>query len=178
MGNIISFDEKVSVGDDSLAMSNELTDVFIDYLILSGSQLAISESEKRMVVFLAEKQQAIVGMGTIGFEIIEMPWKSDSFENDKAFILYMIQHARALSLEQSVWEQLGYKPNQKLLEYALNCFEILIKRMTINYIDEKNLLEWLSASEIADPINSGFPKCPKHKVLLSFLGCKFCNDGT
>ncbi len=56
MGNIISFDDKVSVGDDSLSMSNGLTDVFIDYLILSGSQLADSESEKRMVVFLAEKQ--------------------------------------------------------------------------------------------------------------------------
>ena len=54
MGNIISFDGIVSIDDDSLSMSNGLTDVLIDYLLISGSELAESESEKRMIVFLAE----------------------------------------------------------------------------------------------------------------------------
>lgn len=83
MGNIISFDGTISIDDDSLSMSNGLTDVFIDYLLICGSQLAESESEKRMTVFLAEKQQTIIGMGTVGFDIIEMPWQIDSFEAEK-----------------------------------------------------------------------------------------------
>ena len=177
MGNIISFDGTVSVDDDSLSMSNGLTNVFIDYLLISGSQLAESESEKRMIVFLAEKQQAIVGMGTVGFDITEMPWQTDSFEADKDFMLETIDNAWVLSFEQSVWIKLGYEPDKKFLEYALSRFETLIKRMTINDIDENNLKDWCSATEEDDPINCGFPKCSKHGVLLSFCGCKLCNDG-
>lgn len=176
MGNIISFDGTVSENDDSLSMSNGLTDVFIDYLLLSGSQLAQSESEKRIVVFLAEKQQIKVGIGNVDFDIIEMPWERDSFETDKAFILKMIHHAKNLLSEQSSWNLLGYEPEQKYSQYALNGFETLIKRMTINNIDEINLMKWLAAAKSNDPINCGFPRCPKHGVLLSVFGCKFCND--
>ncbi len=106
-GNIISFDDKVSVDDDSLSMSNGLTDVFIDYLLLSGSQLAESESEKRMIVFLAEKQQKKVGIGNVGFEIIEMPWERVTFETDKTFMMEMIHHARTLSQDPNVWKKIG-----------------------------------------------------------------------
>lgn len=177
MGNIISFDGTVSIDDDSLSMANGLTDVFIDYLLISGSQLAESVSEKRIIVFLAEKQQTIVGMGNVGFDITEMPWQADSFEADNTFLLETINNARLLSLQQSVWNILGYEPDQKLIEYALSRFYALIKRMTINDIDENNLKDWCSATEKDDPINCGFPKCLKHGVLLSFCGCKLCNDG-
>lgn len=37
-------------------MSNGLTDVLIDYLLISGSKLAEKENEKRIIVFLAEKK--------------------------------------------------------------------------------------------------------------------------
>lgn len=177
MGNVIAFNDIVSVADDSFSMSNGLTDVFIDYLLLSGSRLAKTESEKRMVVFLAEKQQTKVGMGNVGFDIVEMPWTSDTFETDKTFVLEMIHHARALTSEKRVWKKMGYEPGQEHLVYALNSFEVLIKRMSINDVDEDNYREWISAAEIDDPINTGFSQCPKHEVLLSLFGCKLCNDG-
>lgn len=34
-------------------MSNGLTDVLLDYLLLSGADLAYTDSEKRMMVFLS-----------------------------------------------------------------------------------------------------------------------------
>ena len=40
MGNIISFNHHVSLHDDSLTMSNGLTDVLLDYLLLSDSHRA------------------------------------------------------------------------------------------------------------------------------------------
>ncbi len=123
MGNVIAFNDIVSVADDSFSMSNGLTDVFIDYLLLSGSRLAKTESEKRMVVFLAEKQQTKVGMGNVGFDIVEMPWTSDTFETDKTFVLEMIHHARALSSEKNVWEKMGYEPGQEQLKCSLDSFE-------------------------------------------------------
>ena len=131
-------------------MSNGLTDVFIDYLLISGSELANSESEKRMIVFLAEKQQTILGIGTVDFDIIEMPWQINSFDADKAFLLNVINHAKELSSQKNVWDKLGYMPNNENLYYALNGFEILIKQMTVNDIDENNLHEWLNDAEQDD----------------------------
>lgn len=177
MGNIISFGGSSSKDDNSLSMSNGLTDVLIDYLLISGSELAESESEKRMIVFLAEKQQTILGIGNVDFDIIEMPWQSNTFDGDKEFLLAVINHARLLSAQQSIWDKLGYKPSQNLLEYALNGFETLIKQMSVSDIDENNLKEWIEGSKKDDPIFCEFPKCPKHGILLSLFGCKFCNEG-
>lgn len=177
MGNIISFDGSLSKDNNLLSMSNGLTDVLIDCLLVSGSELAESESEKRMIVFLAEKQQTIAGIGNVDFDIVEMPWQSNTFDADKEFLLAVINHARLLSVQQSIWVKLGYKPNQEHLEYALNGFETLIKQMSIGNIDENNLKEWIEEAKKDDPIFCGFPKCPKHGILLSLFGCKFCNDG-
>ncbi len=58
MSNIISFDEKVVPDDDSLAMPNGGTDVFINILAFSGSVIARTESEKRLMVYLSEKYHA------------------------------------------------------------------------------------------------------------------------
>lgn len=175
MGNVISFNSTVS--DDSLSMSNGLTDVLIDYLLISGSELAVSESEKRMIVFLAEKQQTVIGIGNVDFDITEMPWQAFSFEADKAFLLKVIDYAHSLSFQKNIWDKLGYEPNREHIDYALNGFETLIKRMTVNDIDENNLQEWLSDSKQDDPVHCGYPKCHKHGVIMSCWGCKLCNDG-
>ncbi len=52
MGNIISFDENISENDDSLSISNGLTDVFLDYLLVSGSELAKTDSEKILILII------------------------------------------------------------------------------------------------------------------------------
>lgn len=177
MGNVISFNDIVSADDDSLAMSNGLTDVLVDYLLISGSRLAETESEKRMVVFLAEKQQSIVGGGTVGFDIVEMPWQIKTFEADKDFMLVVTEYAQKLLQRGSLCDMLGYSPDKESLQTVLNGFEALIRRMTVNDVDENNLNEWLSSADQTDPVNCGYPQCPKHNVLLSVFGCKLCNDG-
>ena len=88
MGNLIT------LGDDDFKMSNGLTDVFIDYMLISGSELAKTDSEKRLTAFLAECDQNYRGLGTIGFHIDKMPWDKESFDADKRFMLGAIKHAR------------------------------------------------------------------------------------
>ncbi|MBR2177377.1 MAG: hypothetical protein IJ861_10610 [Clostridia bacterium] len=177
MGNIISFDENVFVDDDSLSLSNGLTDVLIDFLLLAGSELAESENQKMITVFLAEKQQTKIGIGNVGFDIITMPWQIHTFDTDKAFLLKTISYARTISLQQSTWKILKYKPNLEHLMYALDGFEKLINRMSISDVNENNIKEWINEAEKDDPIYCGFPKCSKHGIMLSMFGCKFCNDG-
>ena len=52
MGNIISFK------DDSICISNGATDVFINLIALSGSELAKTDSEKRLIIWIIQ----IVGL--------------------------------------------------------------------------------------------------------------------
>ena len=105
MLNMISFDGYTEPDDDSLLMSNGGTDVFISILALSGAGIARTESEKRLMVFLSERDQ-IIGGGCVGFEIVEMPWDRGTFETDKRFLMQVIQGAR----NRSGWERLDYCP--------------------------------------------------------------------
>ena len=175
MGNWICFDDTL---EPSFKMSNGLTDVFIDYMLLAGSELAQTESERRLIAFLSEKQQSVIGIGTVGFHLVEMPWDKASFEADKAFLLRAIARARELTAEESVWDMLRYKPNPENIEYALDGFKELAEHMTVADIVEDNLREWVSDScrKPDDPVLNGCTKCPKHGLIMSFFGCKLCNE--
>ena len=91
----------------------------------------------------------------------------------KAYLLRVIDTAR----NRKDWGILGYRPDPKHIVYALNGFEHLIQRMTIDDVDEGVLEGWIKDTEAKDPIRCGFPKCDKHQLLLSYLGCKLCNEG-
>ena len=70
-----------------------------------------------------------------------------------------------------------WQGDEMIYEYLFSICGKDWHEMTINDIDENNLKDWCSAAEQDDPVNCGFPKCSKHGVLLSFCGCKLCNDG-
>ena len=111
MANSIGFDEKTPP-DESLPMSNGATDVFINVLLLSGSAMAQTESEKRLIAYLAEKDQKI-GMGTVGFDIVDMPWDHATFEADKSFMLNVINGVR----NKIGWESCGILPMKAVCYY-------------------------------------------------------------
>ena len=110
MANIIGINPQ-SCGCGLLQMSNGLTDVFLNVLILSGSALAKTVSEKRLIVWLAEKDQSRVGAGTVDFDLWEMPWDLNTFEEDRAFLLRVALGAK----ERLGWEKLNYRPNEDIL---------------------------------------------------------------
>lgn len=165
MGNHITF------GEDSLKMSNGLTAVFIDVLTLAGTRVAQTEDEKRFIVWLAEKDQSVVGMGTVGFDIREMPWNTERFEENKRFLLNVIEAAE----NRTDWEKLGYQPNEELLIPALKKIAEMISQMTAADTDVNAAREWLAAAEADDPVLCGYPRCEKHETLLTCFGCLFCN---
>lgn len=171
MSNIISFNERVTPDDDSLVISNGGTDVLISILALSGSVIAQTENEKRLMVYLSEKDQ-IRGRGCVGFEIVEMPWTMETFEEDKAFMKKVINGAK----KKTGWEKLDYHPNERLVFRDLRAFEKLIDRMTVDDIREEESRNWMSEAEENDPVRCGFPRCEKHGIFLTCFGCQICND--
>ena len=158
--------------DDSLEMSNIGTAKFINVLCLSGGRLAKTESQKRFMVFLAERNQNFRGLGVVGFDIVEMPWAKDSFEEDKEFMLGVIDGVK----NKLGWETLDYEPNEEVIFAYMDKFRKLIDRMSVDDIDEENLNEWLLAADADDPVNCGFPKCEKHDTYISAFGCQVCMD--
>lgn len=130
MGNIISLD---TIGE-RISMSNGLTSVFIDVLGLSGTHLAKTAAEKRMIVWLLEKDQSAVGGGAVGFDVSEMPWVDTDFDDMKRFVLDVIEEEAA----------------RKWLHDTMDVPD--------------------------DPIVCGYPRCPKHPVLLTVFGCHLCNN--
>jgi hypothetical protein len=63
VSNIISADHD-PVAED-VVMSNGMTSVFLSVLLLSGSDLARSDHEVATVAWLAEQDQATVGLGRL-----------------------------------------------------------------------------------------------------------------
>ncbi|OCA98718.1 hypothetical protein [Clostridium beijerinckii] len=68
-------------------LSNGATSVFITVLGLSGTRLAKADGEKKLLVWILEKDRSKCGIGTVGFVISGMSWIKENFENQKAFIL-------------------------------------------------------------------------------------------
>ena len=127
-------------------------------------------NQKQLLVWLAEKDQ-VISRGNSGFDIIDMPWDPDTFGEDKAFLITVINAA----LERKNWELLDYSPDSKIIDSYLEQFKSLVTAVTPQIINKTTLNDWLSDKDNDDPVNCGFPKCRKHGVLLSFFGCQVCN---
>lgn len=162
----------ISLNSDTISMSNGLTDVFISVLVLSGSRLAETVDEKRLIVWLAEKDQSKVGMGTVGFDIREMPWNINRFEESCRFMRETV----VLAKNKTDWDKLDYTPNDELLFPVLNKFSDMLSKLAAKDIDPSALGEWLADADSDDPVFLGFPKCEKHGALLSCFGCQLCNN--
>lgn len=170
MGNIISLD---TIGE-RISMSNGLTSVFIDVLGLSGTHLAKTAAEKRMIVWFLEKDQSAVGWGAVGFDVSEMPWADTDFDDMKRFMLDVIEGAR----RKDGWGFLDYQPNEDLLFPCLDQFYKLISDMDLSMFNQEAARKWLHDTMDVpdDPIVCGYPRCPKHPVLLTVFGCHLCNN--
>lgn len=174
MGNTISLPEELKNIVEPLHMSNGLTSVFLEVLVLSGSILAQTNREKELMIWLAQQDQAIVGIGTVGFDIDAMMWTIDNFEAEKDFMLRVIQSA----MEGLGWEQLDYEPNQDMILQALTTFKEMILVFQQKHVNIDHYLEW---SEVEDDEESptipvGYPQCETHGVYLSCFGCMICNS--
>lgn len=171
VSNTISF-EAMNL---EFSMSNGLTQVFIEILVLSGSRLAKRESEKRFIIWLAEQDQTKKGLGMVGFDICEMPWSLVTFEMDKNFLLEVILQAK----NKLDWEKLEYQPEETTVFVGLDSFLGLLQQIQTGHIKSGDFLkEWLQEAMSDDPVVSGFPKCGKHHVFLSNFGCCICNSET
>lgn len=168
MSNTITYHNK----NLDVHMSNSLTSVFISVLGLSGSAIATEDYQKDLILFLLEKDQSAVGIGTIYFDITEMPWIKEYFNLQKSFMLQVINRTKS----KIDWHLLDYTPNDMIID-SLDKFQNMFENLSIEDVDLEKINTWL-----LDTLNKRkswiqkYPKCEKHGVFKTFYGCHICND--
>lgn len=168
MTNIFSF-RRNDPPEGQISISDLGTEALLNVLVLAASALAETQSQKRLTVWLAERDRKI-GSGAVGFCIANMPWNAATFEEDKRF---MVRVADAAS-QRTGWEKLSNYPKAQHLMPMLGWFRKCFMRLKIEDIDPNNLEAWLDNMDDDDPVLNGFPKCRKHGIYLTWFGCQLC----
>lgn len=159
MGNLITNKK----ADEWLNLSNGATDVLLSVLLLSGSDLATTEWEKELIIWLAEHDQYLYGRGVVGFDIDEIAWSTQDFDRQKAFFLKTID----LALQRHRWEVLDYDPPYAH-EYLVT-LRRLVEKYTVEMIVSTKQWDWFVEPE-------HLSKCPEHNVYIHANGCLICHD--
>ncbi|WP_342438446.1 hypothetical protein NSS79_04610 [Paenibacillus sp. FSL L8-0436] len=158
--------------DQEIRCSNGLFSVVISVLTLSGSRIARTSDEKDFIIWLAEHDQSVLGSGTCGFTISEMPWSRDRMQLEKSFLDTTIEGAiRCLG-----WGMLDYTPNVTMLEPALNQFRTLVNELQETEIDFAVGQLWREEQEAERTLPGEYPVCGQHHVLLCWHGCVVCHE--
>jgi len=169
MGNSITLKR---IPEMILSMSNGLTSAFVSTFGLSGSIIAKTEQEKKLVIYILEKNQSVLGIGFVDFDIGSMPWDLKNLEDNKNFVFSILDGMR----NKSGWEKLPFAPNEEMLNRCICEFKNMILEMKTEDINVIEINEWLKNPKLNDLIKNGFPLCPSHKVLMTIYACQICTD--
>lgn len=154
----------IQKANKTLKISNGGTDVLFDVLLIGASKLAVSQWEKNFAFWLAGIDPDKVLLGTIGFDIDDFGWTKADFEQQKEFVLRVIDEAA----DESNYTVLSYRPN---IAEKLQGFRELVDAYEKRYVENE---EWAG--------NSWFEKgdeytlCPIHKIYRykSKDTCRIC----
>lgn len=72
--------------------------------------LAKTVDEKRLIVWLAEKDQTL-GRGTVGFDVCNMPWNPNTLYENRKFMLKVVQESE----NKLGWEKLDYRTKCRII---------------------------------------------------------------
>ena len=169
MSNIFSVRQN-DPPEEKITVSDAGTDALIAALLLAGSALAVSDTQKQLIVWLAEHDRRL-GAGFLGFCIADMPWSPDTFPQDRAFMVRVVDAAS----EERGWETLASRPDSVQLRPILGWFRKRFVRFQPEDIAPLSRADWFDDMEDDDPVKNRFPRCPRHGTLLTYLGCQVCH---
>jgi hypothetical protein len=126
--------------------------------------LAGTEWERDLVQWLAEHDQTVFGLGVVSFDLDEIAWTRDAFDDEKAFMLAMID----LAGKRHRWEVLPYDP--PFAGQHLAALRALVERFQVEHVVDGQTWSWRFDERERDE------RCPTHAVFVHGAGCPICRD--
>lgn len=148
-----------------LTMSNDLTSVFINTICLAGADIAEMDFQKDLLIWFAQRDQEVTGLGCVGFDVSQIIWRKDIFQQQKKFIINTLDRAAS----KTNWHLLDYQPNEDRLIDQLISFRKMIESMDETQIESTDQID-------LTPFDQHYEKCQRHQVFLHALGCVICNN--
>lgn len=155
--------------EEKITVSDIGAETLLHTLVLAGTALAKTDSQRLLTVWLAEHDHR-AGVGGVGFYLADMPWDMTRFETDREFMVDVVDAAS----KQTGWENLPLPPNAERLMPMLGWLRKRFVRLRPDQVSETALALWQDGMDDDDPALNGFPKCEKHGVYLTWLGCRVC----
>ncbi|OBG85591.1 hypothetical protein A5699_23650 [Mycobacterium sp. E802] len=171
MSNRITADHDPAVAD--ITLSNGVTSVFLSVLLLSGSDLARDDHQVATICWLADRDDSLVGLGTVGFDVSELGWTAAGFDAQKQFLLQVVDTA----VHRHRWEVLSYQPDAASLIEYLTAFRSMIAAFPADACGDGS-----SGASVTADVRADRAQCPRHRVLLHNRSdddaecCLICND--
>lgn len=139
--------------------ANWLTKPLYCGLLIEGSLLAQSNWEKRMMVYLAEKNQKLVGLGIVGINLSELEWEASTFNKQKEFLTKTVKS----SIRNQSYNKYHFKLDVELAEQKLNEILELIENLKFEDTSDVKFSYFFEPPDLIDQI------CGKHKTYLNYF---------
>jgi len=147
------------------SVSNGGTSVFIAVLCLAGHEVATDDWQKDLLAWISTHDRHVMGNGNTGFDVSEMGWSINRYDEQKRFLLLLTERARL----RTNWEKLPYDPPMERAVYALDKFDALINGFERKHCQNTEL-QWMVAP--SQPLLH----CATHGIFTHSEGCVICND--
>jgi len=140
MSNIIG-SRKAAFGKESISMSNQGTDCFLELLEMAAAENDMTDNQRELIGFLKDRREEnLAAPGTASFDIDEMPWKKETLSEDVVFMMEIIEKAKTVE----VAGKLDYRPNLRIVSPWLDQFSSMIWKLDKDYLygtEEKELVK-------------------------------------
>ena len=150
---------------EGFSVSNGGTSVFVAVLCLAGHEVATKEWQKDLLVWISTHDRHVIGNGNTGFDLSEMGWQTERYEEQKLFLLLLTERARS----KTNWEKLPYDPPMERAAFALDRFDKLVQGFDREHCRNMEL-QWS-----VEPVRP-FIRCTAHDIFMHSEGCVICND--
>lgn len=162
MGNI--FASRCQPPDRWVDLSNGATAVLLGVIVIAGSDLAASPWQRRLISWIAGRDQAVFGLGAVGFDLEDLGWTKADFAAQQGFLRQVL----ATAASGHRWTALGYQPRRVVLVERLARLDALVRELPASAADEPTDRFW--------PTDDPTERCSSHRILLHSAGCLLCND--
>jgi len=165
VANIIT-NEKID--DEILQMSNGMTTVFFHTFCLAGCGIAGESFQKDILIWFGQRDYRLIGMGFEGFDISQIIWDKASFEEQKKFILEVIDRV----FEKTNWELLDYIPSEDWLFEKMRRLKSMVQKFNAQNIDEDCQIKIFDFNNEVKK----YDVCKRHKIYKHAEGCIICYE--